>query len=397
MALRAKLLNGINNTPTNNDSEIQAWLSHILAPGIMPTAWTDDLEVTATELKAGRCLIAVTRTNVTPNETYLVLISNPTALSISPVANKKIYLEIPQNNINDSTLNTDANGESIAELKIEDAFPSSNYLALAETDGGGALTDLRINAKLIWSTIDWVTTSQITGWNNKILYTDSSGDVQEIGFWTITHALTSNWPWVPPSFQAVTVDINWLILDNGVLWAVGSELVFWNWSANRKRYAKASLTVEWLVQRASDADAELWTDEAKYVNPKQALLRMEVEVLARSTAAGSWTQVITHSLGVEPKAIMFELKWFVDATSDSSSSWTYDWTDNKCCYQVFEDNTSWSQNGTSTSYSLFYADNGGSTYVWAVTAVSSSDFTITWTDNWWSASSSLQVSATLFY
>jgi len=80
MALQAKIING---SAKNKDSEIQAGLTHILSEGTIPTAGTDNLEVTSTELKAGRCLIEVTRTNTTPNETFLVLVTNPSDLAIS--------------------------------------------------------------------------------------------------------------------------------------------------------------------------------------------------------------------------------------------------------------------------------------------------------------------------
>ncbi len=65
------------------------------------------------------------------------------ATVIDTSGTKKVYITIPQANINDPTQNTDVHGEGIATISTDTSYPSSNYIPLASITSG-VITDERV-------------------------------------------------------------------------------------------------------------------------------------------------------------------------------------------------------------------------------------------------------------
>jgi hypothetical protein len=143
MALTAKLINTISWWVLNKDSEIGAWNYVILNSWIIDDPNTDNFEVTSWNIASWRCFIDVKRTNSIPEERFLVYVTNEQDESTVLWSSKKIYIEIPQTNINTASLNTNPLWTWIASIEVEDTRPSDNFIKLAETDALWNITDLR--------------------------------------------------------------------------------------------------------------------------------------------------------------------------------------------------------------------------------------------------------------
>ncbi|MDD3302287.1 MAG: tail fiber protein [Candidatus Gracilibacteria bacterium] len=238
MAIICKLINATTGGVLNKDSDIQALATTILNEGVIDDATTGNLKVTAGQVASGRCFIEVTRTNTSPEETFLLYVWNQQNEAVTIGSNKKIFIQIPQDNINDNTLNTSPIGSGIAEIVVDVAFPSGNYIPLAEIDGGGAITDLRPFATLKGSLVDGISSSQITGGNWKIPYTNGSGETIELALGAVGEVLQSNGETSAPTFENVstiggitgeikiwttgTPPTNWLICNGASLLRAGT-------------------------------------------------------------------------------------------------------------------------------------------------------------------------------
>ena len=111
----------------------------------------------------------------------------------------------------------------------------------------------------------------------RLLLINSSWNETELALWTSGQVLISQWTTSNPTWQAPSVDIAWLTATTTPIW---SDLaVIYDWSGNKKTtltnltkwLQEASETVKWTVERATDAEAEAWTDTTRYVTPSQIL------------------------------------------------------------------------------------------------------------------------------
>jgi hypothetical protein len=108
-------------------------------------------------------------------------------------------------------------------------------------------------------------------WAWKISYTDGSWNEVELALPTAWKVLTGNGATSAPTFETPTVDINGLT-EVGSPFAADDYTLFYDQSgtANKKHLCKASTTNEWFVEMATDAESLTWSDETRYINPKQA-------------------------------------------------------------------------------------------------------------------------------
>lgn len=209
MAIICKLINATTWWVLNKDSDIQALAHTIMNEWVIADADTSDFEVTAWQVWSWRALIEVTRTNTSPNEKFMLYVWNQQDEAKTLWSNKKIFIKIPQDNINDNTLNTNPTWSWIATIEVDDEYPASDYyLSLAETDWSWNITDTRTFTTIKWSLIDSVASTDITGWNWKVFYTNWSGINTELALWDATKVLTSNGAAAAPTFESPTVDIN---------------------------------------------------------------------------------------------------------------------------------------------------------------------------------------------
>lgn len=211
MAIICKLINATTWWVLNKDSDIQALATHIMNEWVIDDSDTSNFEVTAWQVWSWKAFIEVTRTNTSPDEKYLVYVWNQQDEAKTLWSNKKIFIKVPLDNINDNTLNTNPTWSWIATIEVEDAYPVSDYyLSLAETDAGWNITDTRVFTTIKWDLLDSVASTDIKGWNWKVFYTNWSGVNTELALWTASQVLTSNGATSAPTFQSPTVDINWL-------------------------------------------------------------------------------------------------------------------------------------------------------------------------------------------
>lgn len=128
------------------------------------------------------------------------------------------------------------------------------------------------------------------------------------------------------------------------------------------------------TQRIStDAESDTWALENVSINPKQLKDRQftttEWQIITRWQDAATATIPYPHSLWVTPKSIRFDMfKW-----TNVTCHWVYDWINNSL---IMPESTT--TNITSITHSIRSA-TGSSHQLWAVTAVTDTDFSITWT------------------
>ena len=142
----------------------------------------------------------------------------------------------------------------------------------------------------------------------------------------ITTASTVYTAWAIYVVENTTVNTTAVTLNIDGLWAKAivsldwSALVAWD-MANTTAYLlyydwtqfiliniyTASTTRAWTVETATDAEVTTWTDETRYVNPKQLATSNPVMTswsFVKDISDATTTQDIAHSLGVVPKLIM---------------------------------------------------------------------------------------------
>jgi hypothetical protein len=328
MAIICKLINATTWWVLNKDSDIQALAHTIMNEWVIADADTSDFEVTAWQVWSWRALIEVTRTNTTPNEKFMLYVWNQQDEAKTLWSNKKIFIKIPQDNINDNTLNTNPTWSWIATIEVDDAYPASDYyLSIAETDWSWNITDTRTFTTIKWSLLDSVASTDIKGWNWKVFYTNWSGINTELALWDATKVLTSNGTTSAPTFESPTVDINSLSEKTSTIAADDMLIVYDPWVWNKKHLAQASETNEWLVERATDAEATTWTDTTRYITPKQvkdnywqAWNINWTAVAFTDTSAHTWT--ITINLWASNVNTVY-LQWYIYIAWFNSPTWDY--------------------------------------------------------------------------
>lgn len=142
-------------------------------------------------------------------------------------------------------------------------------------------------------------------------------------------------------------------------------------------------------------DASVWVnkkiDESNLKSSIWALSKVDNVLISRNDSTASWSIVYWHNLWIEPKAILFSMVfWFNSTQAMPSSEWSWDWTHNKCIYTRYNASPtlSWSQ--------CIYQNYWSNSQYANVSAVSSTDFTLSWTKAWWSTNNNLRIIATLF-
>jgi len=157
--IKTKVLNAVNGWLLNRDADLTAWLTSMITQGVI-----EGFIVTAWQVSIWKALIEVKRTAILPNEVWLLYVNSTAIETVTIWNNKKVYLEVNQDNLNDPSLNTDTNGYWITTIKIEDTYPATNYIKLAETDWIWNITDVREFSKTKY--FDWTDTylAWITDW-----------------------------------------------------------------------------------------------------------------------------------------------------------------------------------------------------------------------------------------
>lgn len=142
MTVVGKLLNGTN---LSRDIGFQAIQSAIVDPGVLKN-YESECEVTTNAVAKGRAFVEVTRTTLTPNETFLIPIDITAVETIDTSGTGYVIIRVDDDAVDDGSANS-ADGSDIATIEVVASLPSRNYLLLA-TLASGTITDARVYSEL---------------------------------------------------------------------------------------------------------------------------------------------------------------------------------------------------------------------------------------------------------
>jgi len=216
----------------------------------------------------------------------------------------------------------------------------------------------------------------------KLFFSNWSNNEAELWLWANGTYLRSNWTAANPSWWTPPLDVYWqttiTTVDRAADYITVSD---WSDSNNTKKLLvnkiadEASTTQKWLVEMCTNTEATTWTDESRYINAKQAKDNyssiFDHIIISRLCNLSSWSTVHSHSLWKVPSKIEFFS--IAPVNGSYSSSWSYvNWTTTNYC--VYQNTGSSPYAYSDTTKSIRYANY----LTWYVSAVSSTNFTITW-------------------
>lgn len=275
------------------------------------------------------------------------------------------------------------------------------FPAYADDTARDAAITTPVNGMMIYNTADGVLQQYISGgWADVDAWSTPNASETVAGKVEIaTDAEITSWSWTWVTWAVLSVTPTQLkksiSLKNSISSTDETDEFVVNDGWEDKRITKANLrddlaastTVKGTVEMCTDAEAAAGTDETRYINAKQLAdnaggVTVDVVNFTRSLSAASWTVNISHSLWVAPKMIVFvcESDWG-SASTRSRSDGAYDGSNNLCTL-VYNWGSRYYQSSSesiiaSTHTSTVPSVNDGQ--FWAVTATSTTDFTITWT------------------
>lgn len=144
MAVVTQILNGTNNT---HDYGIQAVPSYILGAGVRK-GFGNDCEVTLNQVDTGMVFIEVTRTTVSPNETFLVPVRITSAVTVDTTGTGWVIARLDIAKVNDGSANL-ADGTGIAVVEEVSSLPGSDPYVILATLSSGTITDARTYSELL--------------------------------------------------------------------------------------------------------------------------------------------------------------------------------------------------------------------------------------------------------
>lgn len=232
---------------------------------------------------------------------------------------------------------------------------------------------------------------------------------------TLTPTLTAYWTWIyvvtntTVNTWAVTLNIDWLwakAVQTLEWWALiawdmantTTYLLYYDWTQFKLcATVPANADRKGIVEMLTDVEATAHTDETRYINSKQVYdnywMVTDTVTFTRASDATTATVAYNHSLWKAPKQILFTL---ICAQSNwlwySHWSWSSKTNVSKCVTQV----TDTGANSKSDTYCLFSWNAATSAeQKWAVSAVSTTNFSIDWTLVWSPSTQTLLWIATL--
>jgi len=137
MTVVSPILNGSN---LSRDNGFQAAPTAIIVPGVVKSK-DNECEVTTNQVNTGRVFVEVTRTSVTPNQTFLIPVDITAAESIDTSGTGYVIVRVSDTAVDDGSASS-ADGTDIATIEVVASLPSRNYLTLASLSSG-TITDER--------------------------------------------------------------------------------------------------------------------------------------------------------------------------------------------------------------------------------------------------------------
>lgn len=187
--------------------------------------------------------------------------------------------------------------------------------------------------------------------NWKVIYTNGSWDETELALWSNGQFLKSNGATSTPTWEAPTVDINWLTEDNDAL--DGDDmLVYYDGASNKKRKAKASTSQEWLVRQLTDAEAKAWSNNW-YISWEQMI--EEVTLRPWVIIAGATYTASSHPwVSFTNTTYASKFWWTIFRTWEYRFSLNLNWSTGNTTFARIYKNWSpfWPERSKSNSWSL---------------------------------------------
>lgn len=129
----------LNGTNLNRDEQLSAMPSHIINEGVRQN-FANECEVTLNQVDTGMVFVEVTRTNVSPNEVFLVPVWIKSAVVVDTSGTGFVVVRIPQAKINDGSSNN-VDGTDIAVIEEVGSLPTDPYVLLATLTAGSIADD----------------------------------------------------------------------------------------------------------------------------------------------------------------------------------------------------------------------------------------------------------------
>lgn len=354
------------------------------------------LEVTAWQVATWKAVIEVTRTNW---QVFLVDFHNTTNKVVTLWNNKKIFIAIDQNKIDDwDSFNLNTDWTDIAIIEVADSYPITwAFIKLAETDWWWVITDLRelltikkdveqrntYSASNTWNdsysvNIPWIISYE--DWNEykiKVDVANTGACTFEINWlWAIAvkkqqwTSDLSSWDWV----------VNWIAtLVYNSTWPV--------WQFTSQVAIAPTIDIVSLTEKTIPVDADdfimydsVWLNNKKtwYDNLKSNIIdwlfnSKDMVVFQRFTTDPSSTITYGHNLWKIPQIIQVQtaaVSWM------SNGAWINNWSNtNKCMFVKM-----WGNDGfITTSFAIVSHSNTNDGQLWFINNVTSTTFDITWT------------------
>ena len=182
-------------------------------------------------------------------------------------------------------------------------------------------------------------------------------------------------------------DTDFLIFEDAAASNINKKIT----QANFRDQIAASTTQKGTVELATDVEAAAWTDETRYINPKQLItyggITTDTTLETRDTQAASWTVTYNHWLWKIPSLIMVDAAW----ASVQASKWTWiTGDDNK---SVYYPGGTWL---SSTTYAIFLKESDADWQIWIINNVTSTTFDVVWTYTATPAAYTIQLLFTFF-
>lgn len=285
--IRTGVLNGGVNL--NHDYMFNKALSHILSEGVLLSSG-GELEVTTNQVASGAAFVEVTRTTVTPNETFLVPVEVTTDTVVDTSGDGYIIIRMDDDMINDGTIITEQDGSGIATLEKVASLPSSNYLLLA-TLSSGVITDARtytrssnrVTEKTRFYAVD-------TGSANSIVATIPNLEALTAGLEIMVKIAANNTTSVVANingFGAIAVKKRYSSdMVSGDLLAEQFATLVYDAVNNTWQCLSVTSTVGAGLSKATQGQSETGSDDSAYMTPLQTAYSVDYRNRVSSRVAG---------------------------------------------------------------------------------------------------------------
>jgi len=271
MAVLVGVLNGKN---LNRDFNFQSLASAIVTPGVRQN-YDNELEVTLNQVDTGMAFVQVTRDNVSPSEVFLVPVRVTQATVVDTSGNGWIIVRVDEDKVLDGSANS-VDGTGVATVEKVAALPLDDFYVILATLAGGVITDARS-----WSRIseyvepDVVHYDEDAGANDSYAVTINGISELVDGMEVTFKANTAN-------TDAATLNVNGLgakairIRTSDVLVTddiKSGSIITVRYDADNDwwQMMTPSNDVPPVPTKASQAEAEAGSDDAKYMTPLKTL------------------------------------------------------------------------------------------------------------------------------